>query len=287
MNRLLIVLAVLALLGGCKKKEEAPPVDDFRSDWKSLIEIRDAMCACKVETCAEAALARKTKWSTLVTTRSYKPSASQTKDLERISTEINNCMIKAMSGNVDAVSSPPQKPTVPATPTGPATVDQLIANARAFAPTVNPQLVVSWIDALYVDAEGKLDEDGELVLLLGPANASDDDPKRRIGAPVKKGPPPPTECMRLGWKAGWTSVEYACTEAGRDFGRCSVAEIWKRAIAKGAPAEGVAMVQLREEKPRRWIFTILDAPRNISIQHFFPDDCELALEKPQPVGPSR
>ena len=55
-----------------------------------------------------------------------------------------------------------------------------------------------------------------------------------------------------------------------------------RAIAKGTPADAVAIVQLGEATsttPRRWVCTLVDEPRKISIQHFFPDDCELSLEK--------
>lgn len=282
MKRVVTMFATVVALSGCKKQAPEPEPIDFRSDWKSLIEHRDRMCACKDRVCSEDALARMTTWSTRGERRSYKPSDNQTRDMDRIKLETSNCMIKTMRsvGDAAAPTPPPDKPTLPEAPTGPATADQLIALARGFAPVLHPQLVISWIDALYIDAEGKLDEDGELIVLLGPANASDDDPKRRIGAPVKKGPPPPTDCVKLTWKkGGWSSETSGCVDAGRDFARCTVAEIWKRAIEKGAPAEAVAMVQLREEKPRRWVFTILDAPRKISIQHFLPDDCELALEK--------
>jgi len=284
MTRIVIVLALVAGLGGCKKKQPDPPAIDFRSDWKTLLDLRDGMCRCKDRVCAEDALDRLKTWSTTGAKRDYKPTDTQIKDMDRVRQELNNCMVKAMATSVDVAAPappPPEKPTLPATPSGTATVDQLIALARGFAPVMHPQLVISSIDAVYVDAEGKLDEeDGELGILLGPANASDDDPKRRIGAPVKKGPPPPTECLKLTWKrGGWSSAPSGCIDAGRDFGRCSVMEIWKRAIAKGAPIEAIATVQLREEKPRRWVFTIVDEPRKINIQHVLPDDCELALEK--------
>lgn len=283
MTRTAIVLALVAGLGGCKKKEPDAPEIDFRADWKTLIDLRDMMCRCTDRGCAEDALNRLNKWSTTGARRNYTPTGPQLWDMDRIKHQLHTCMEKAVATKVDVAppAPPPQKPTLPATPSGTATVDQLIALARGFAPVMHPQLVISSIDAVYVDAEGKLDEeDGELGILLGPANTSDDDPKRRIGAPVKKGPPPPTECLKLTWKRGWSSAPSGCIDAGRDFGRCSIVENWKRAIAKGAPAEAVATVQLREAKPRRWTFTILDEPRKISIQHFFPDDCELALEKP-------
>ncbi len=280
----IVIAVVVALLGGCKKttSKEDEPVVDFRTDWKTLLDLREVMCRCTDSACAETTMARLTRWRSTGAKRDYRPSDAQTTDIHRITQEINDCMSTAMR-TVDVPPPPPPapsaKPTLPPTPAGAATVDELIALARGFAPVLHPQLVISSIDAVYVDADGKLDEeDGELGLLLGPANATDD-PKRRIGAPAKKGPPPPTECFKLTWKRGWSSAPSGCIEAGRDFGRCSISEVWNRAIAKGAPAEAVATIQLREEKPRRWTFTILDAPRKISVQHFFPDDCELTLER--------
>ncbi len=280
MNRIAVVLALFAVHGGCKEKDEEPVVD-FRTDWKTLLDLRDRMCSCTDKVCTDATLSRLQTWESAGAKRNYTPSGAQTADMNRLGTELASCMTEAIrSVDVVAPSPAPQKPALPASPPGTATVDELIALARGFAPVMHPQLVISSIDAVYVDAEGKLEEeDGELGILLGPANASEDDPKRRVGAPVKKGPPPPTECLKLTWKRGWSSAPSDCIGAGRDFGRCSISEIWKRAIAKGAPTEAVATIQLREEKLRRWTFTILDAPRKISIQHFFPDDCELALEK--------
>lgn len=289
MSRIVLVLAVVAALLGCKKKrtKEEPPAVDFRSDWKSLIEIRDAMCSCNNAACTETVLARKTKWTTELATRSYKPSDVQIKDVQRITDEITNCMIGAVRGDRDVAADPPPppaKPTKPAAPTAPVTVDQLIALARSYAPNAHPQLVIASIDANYVDAEGKLEEpDGGLTVHLGAAGPTDD-PKRRVGAPAKPRPAPPSECAKLVWTqvTGWTSEPFQCLEAQRPFGLCTVTEIWKRAIAKGAPADAVATVQLREvtpTTPRRWVFTVLDEPRKISIQHFFPDDCEPALEK--------
>ena len=284
MTRIAIMLAFVALLGSCKKNKSAEedPIVDFRTDWKTLLDLREVMCRCTDAVCAKTTLARLTTWQSTGAKRDYTPSDVQTKDMAGVTQEINSCMITAMRA-VDAPPppppAPPAKPTLPPTPSGAATVDELISLARGFAPVLHPQLVISSIDAVYVDADGKLDEeDGELGLLLGPANATDD-PKRRIGAPAKKGPPPPSECFKLTWKRGWSSAPSACIEAGRDFGRCSISEVWKRAIAKGAPAEAVATMQLREEKPRRWTFTILDAPRKISVEHSFPDDCALTLER--------
>lgn len=281
-----VIVTIGAMVGGCKKEAPAPKYE-FRSDWKLLIEIRNAMCACKDKACASASLGRLTKWSAEIATRSYKPSAVQMKDADRMTTEINNCMVKAMrTVDVDEAAtpaSPPQaKPTVPVAATLPVTVDQLIALARDYAPTEHPQLVISSIDATFVDAEGKLDEEtGALTVILGPAIPSDD-PKRRVGAPAKPRPAVPSECTKLLWAqaSGWKSERHACVEARRPFPRCAVTEIWKRAIAKGAPGDAVATLQLREATPRQWVFAIVDEPRKVSIKHSLPDDCELALEKP-------
>lgn len=284
MIRIAIVLALVAVLGGCKKKEPDAPAIDFRADWKTLIDLRDGMCRCTDRVCAGDALDRFTKWSGTGAKRDYKPSDTQIKDMDRVKQELNNCMVKAMARvetSQPGPPPPPPKPTQPAAAKQPITIDQLIALARDFAPIAHPQLVIASIDATYVDAEGALDEqEGALTIILGTA-APTDDPKRRVGAPVKPRLAAPTECKKLVWTlaAGWTTEPYGCIEARRPFPLCAVTEIWKRAIAKGAPADAVAVVQLREETPRRWVFTIVDEPRKINIQHFLPDDCELALEK--------
>lgn len=284
MTRITLVLAFVVALAGCKKEKPAPKYE-FRSDWKLLIEIRNAMCACKDPKCSSAVLARKTKWSAEIATRSYKPSAVQLADADKMIAEIDTCMTKALRGEVEVVA--PAKPAVPAKSAVPAaapalaTVEQLIALARDFAPSQHPQLVVASIDATFVDAEGKLDDQtGSLSIVLGSALPADD-PGRRVGAPPKPRPAPPSECSKLTWtqSLGWDSKAHACIEASRPFPRCPVTEVWKRAIAKGAPADAVATLSLREATPRVWQFTIVDEPRKVKIEHPLPDDCELAVEK--------
>ncbi|MBA3457432.1 MAG: hypothetical protein H0T42_30405 [Deltaproteobacteria bacterium] len=293
MNRIAIVFAFVVVLVGCKEEKPTPKYE-FRADWKLLIEIRNAMCACKDQACASAVLARKTKWSAEIATRDYKPSPVQIKDADNMSKEIDACMAKAMRGVTEPIPSgsastaPSGKPTpsptkaaLPAAAPTPATVDQLLALARDFAPTEHAQLAIASIDAEYVDVDGKLDDDnGSLTVILGTA-APTDDPNRRVGAPAKPRPTPPSTCTKLIWKqaSGWVSEPYGCIEAQRPFPRCQLAEIWKRALAKAVPKDGLAVIQLREATPRQWVFTMVDEPRKLNIQHSLPDDCELKLEK--------
>src|SRR5262249_52630129 len=124
-----------------------------------------------------------------------------------------------------------------------------------------------------------------------------DDPKRPIGAPVPT--PSPVDwlssgriddCPHVEWNPGRledAASGGSCTMMIAALGppHCTVREIWKRAIAKGAPAAALAQIALESallsDEPRSsWTFTIEDAPRNIHISEEFPDDCEPVVEKP-------
>ena len=70
--------------------------------------------------------------------------------------------------------------------------------------------------------------------------------------------------------------------------KCSVLEIWKRAIEAGAPASGLAVMRLRPklgDETQVWQFSIDDTPRNVHFSHQVADTCDTTLEKPTPVPP--
>jgi hypothetical protein len=57
--------------------------------------------------------------------------------------------------------------------------------------------------------------------------------------------------------------------------RCSVEAIWQRALAKGAPSEALATLELRlRSGEAQWKFQIVDQARNQTVISLsFPDDC--------------
>jgi len=291
MTRATLTVAVVLSLVGCKKERPPPPPPPipntaFDSTLRTMRAFRDDMCRCTDKACAAAVLERTNTWTKeadKTVANAPKLSGAQQGDLRAVSDAFTACMIKRMAVT-DGPAPPPVKPTVPEAASPEVTVDQLLARAREFARATHPQLVIASVDAVYVDAEGKLDEDeGKLTLVLGAMARAADDPRRRTGLPVKAPPVPPTGCQQLVWTraTGWNAEAVgSCIEALPPFPRCPITEIWKRAIAKNAPSDAVAVMQLREEPPRRWIFTIVDEPRKINIQHNLPDDCELTVEKP-------
>jgi hypothetical protein len=61
--------------------------------------------------------------------------------------------------------------------------------------------------------------------------------------------------------------------------RCSVAQIWARAVTRGAPASGLASLQLKtSQNGRAWLFEIpnrsTDGLKTSRFQASFADDCE-------------
>ena len=79
-----------------------------------------------------------------------------------------------------------------------------------------------------------------------------------------------------GW--GRFAPEY-CSDVDRYIARCTVVEIWQKAIKLGAPKDALAVITFRNTQPPKWGFSITDAPRDVHIAHEFPDDCERTLEK--------
>lgn len=184
----------------------------------------------------------------------------------------------------------------------PSTADAVIQ--RAFD-RANDTFAVSDATLEYVRQDGTLDPTyGGAQFYFGhrphPPPPPADDPKRPIGAPV---PPPPAQeslfdhhddCPRVSWRPGYFGSVAGGTscvpfmppiKVPLSHPHCGVGEIWKRAIAKGAPAEALAKLELQsdlaaENARQLWKFTIEDAPRGIRIEEMFADDCEPVVEKP-------
>jgi hypothetical protein len=288
MTRIAILIAVVAL-SGCKTESKTKSA--VAAAMAKMSEFADAMCACKDRACTDVVQESMTRWSADMAAKGDhrmddRPDEAAMKKMTEIGQQYAECMTRAMMASEPPPPPPPKpaKPEVPTVVASPATVEQLLAAARVWARGAHEQLQVVDLDVFYVDADGTLDPDsGKVRIELGRATPSADDPKRRTGAPVKPAPTQPTSCMELSWTAadGWVQQSRgSCREAVIPYPRCTVPVIWKRAIAKGAPADALAVLHVQERTPRRWSFAITDEPRNVAIQYSFDDDCELVVEKP-------
>ena len=130
----------------------------------------------------------------------------------------------------------------------------------------------------------------------GPAPITDD-PNRPTGAPIPALPPKPPEntslkrsdgslCPTGTWTsmAGWTWKAKArlCSAAAELVPRCSTAEVWKRAKAKRAPANAIAVLDLLrlDDGTQSWLFSITDELRKVDIDLELKDNCAAVVERP-------
>jgi hypothetical protein len=208
----------------------------------------------------------------------------------------SNASPSATAGSGSAVPTPDAAPV-------PDAADVVIHRAFAHA---SDEFAVSDAVLEYVRQDGTLDPTyGHVRFLFGhrphPPPPPVDDPKRPIGAPVPSSAPSMVtvlmdrhdDCPRVTWEPG--KLDAAASGASCEefippvrvplrHPRCGVREIWKRAIAKDAPAEALAKLELdsdlaSEEARQVWKFTIEDAPRGIHIEERFADDCDPVVEQ--------
>lgn len=210
----------------------------------------------------------------------------------------------APSRNAAAV---PATAPVPTAAPVPAAADAVLHRAFSHA---SDTFAVSDVVLEYVRQDGTLDPTyGHAQFKFGhrphPPPPPADDPKRPIGAPIPPSPPAVSlferseDCPRVTWESGQLDDEaggISCEQfmppirMPLSHPRCTVREIWKRAIAKGAPAEALARLQaegdmLSDDARQVWKFAIEDAPRGIHIEETFADDCNPVVEQPQPPPP--
>jgi hypothetical protein len=237
---------LLALLFACK----VPPEDSKLANARAF---KDMMCGCKDPACADKV------------TQGYLhfwDGVKLTKELDTLQRQITECAMKAQLPD-------PKLPLPPANPS----IEAVIAAATAWQ--VDHQHEFAEVHASYVDASGQLDaQHGNVsVYFIRPPI---DDPHRKTGAPVAPSGGP---CESALWQAGgWRVFGVECeTFVASHVPNCTVVEIWKRAIADGAPTDALAVITFARDG---WIFDITDDPRNVHIRHTYPDNCERALESP-------
>jgi hypothetical protein len=240
-----------------------------------------------------------TKWSVEMadteartSQRDRPPTDEQMKRMTAAGQKYGECMTKAMS--LGAEPPPPEPPApikgdpvptaVPTSPNlpppsyGTLWADRLWADARTWTRAKREGRQLASATFAYVDRHGALDRaDGEVTLVFG--RVDDGDSKRKLGAKVRP-KQPHTDCFQLSTTTGtWNETSTECVDTSADPLRCTVAQIWQRAIAKKAPEEALATITVSGATSKSWTFVIEDEPRKVHIQHIFADDCELAVEQ--------
>ncbi len=278
MNRsaaLVAIAAAVAAIGstGCKKKRGGEV--EIGRMIREMRGFKDRMCACKDKACADEVTAAVKSWSEDLAKSGlmdgHKPSSQDSSKIELIMGQYSDCMSK-LSG----------------LPPAPVHIDDLLRKEIA---ALGKDLVLSEILIEYANADGALDPTyGKLSLRTGKLPPPDpaDDPSRPIGAPVSAAPDHDgsrdMDCPSLVvGNHGETRATGPCmVMAHLAQPKCSVHEVWRQAIAAGAPERGLAKLRLQsdgEPPGQRWIFTIDDDPRKIHFVHEVSDACPPVLEK--------
>lgn len=265
-------LVALVLAGGCTCRRAPSEVSRAR-------ELRDEICACSTTACVDEVGRRfQAKYGKREDRSSQEPEIVKAISvcLERISRAEQAAAISDAGVRDAALDAPPAQPAVPVE----RTADALLAAARAWQQTTHPELVTDDIDVRYVGADGVIDpEFGAVVVVLSAPKSPVDDPARRTGAPVKPAARPPS-CPTLRFAQGtWYRTNHSCELTRGHTPRCSVPVIWQRAIAQGAPADALAVLEFRAWAQPTWVFRISDELRGVAITHQFHDDCPLAVEQ--------
>ena len=235
-------------------------------------------CACTTKACAERVLQAFERFDWRAD--SAPPSKAERALLEELETTVTECVRKASAPptvDSEGLAMPPSKPIHDA--------DAIVRHTYSGL----GKYVVSAIQLDYVRATGELDPKyGKATFVLGIARPPDpaEDPDRPLGAPIVDAAPPPDvssdQCPIYQWtKGARATIKRACeltTAITRP--KCSVVEVWRRAIAGKAPAEGLAKLTFQATPSPAWTFAIDDAPRKVKVRQTIADTCEPTIERP-------
>jgi hypothetical protein len=289
MRAFVAIATVLAVLAGCPKKSSK---DSTAVAMERMREFKDRMCACKAgdKPCADKVQDELIRWSTETAKTASDPERLDErtmKEMTEIGTQYAECIQIAMSPA--GTTRAPDGSTVLIAD---ALIKQTFDDAGAAA-------TVTELRLSYVREDGVIDPTyGTAEIHLGKpkrARPPADDPSRPIGAPVPVDPQLADDvmarCPVYTWKSGArTESDGSCLSLGAlERPRCSVLEVWAQAIEAGAPAKGLAIIDLNAAplgERQSWTFSITDGPRDIHFAKSVPDVCEPTLEKPVPVPPT-
>lgn len=274
-----LAVALISAAGACEKPEP-PALREMRARIEGFAA---ELCACADVACADRVTAARTAWATSSKTpTNLGPAALRVMEAANVRADGCEARLRAMA--------PPPSPAVdagvpadvgPPAIASPAEAGNVLRVARDWAGGDR----VARLEVAYVGADGILDaEHGRVEVRFGTAPAAADDPRRRTGAPVTPSAERTTPCVRTKWAAttGWALQDTPCKPVAAPGPRCTVQEVWKRAIAMGAPADALAVLTFETTMNPIWIFVVRDAPRDVNVQLPVPDDCALAVEAPGP-----
>ncbi len=267
----------LFLVAGCPDRKS--PQRAARMAVEKFKGFTNRMCVCKDMTCVDAVQREMTAWGQGMAKENtnIKPDEETMKAMSELATRYSECVMKLMPEDT-AVATVVPDDIPPSSTTRDA--DTLLRDARTWARTKQPEHFVTQAQFEYVDERGAFDEThGVLKIVFLRSQKRPDDSKRKIGAPVDTAEVV-EDCFQLAWSpsAGWSRSRYGCSSDARDVvNKCSPAGVWKKAIERGAPAEGLAKLHMWPGD--RWSFTIRDEPRGIDVRESILDDCPLAVEK--------
>jgi hypothetical protein len=285
-----VALAVVASAAACKQKREEP-----REVLVAMQAFTNQMCSCKIgdKACADKVQEGMQRWGTEMARRAdqrERMDEELLKQLTEVTQKYTECTTKVTAGESPPVEPQPSGDHLPPPPPAgkPVAIDAQLRVVRDYAARLHPGGVLSRLAIRYARADGTLDPTyGKLELYYNrPPAEPADDPKRPIGAPVPAPPVDPATLECPLWtleKSGWVRSMMPCMGGMRlAFPRCSVAQVWARAIADQAPKAALATLVLVEGAAgaQKWQFAISDPPRKIDFQRTYPDDCEPVLEQP-------
>lgn len=289
---LLATLGVAMLDVGCKA-----PVDHSSQDEIDATRLRNEMCACLDEACRKHVRDKLEVWQHVVADRNS-PEPLAPKAAEMLAA-LQSCDALHASAPTPsplpsgAASAPTASAALPTDP-HPSVAAFLAELWRQAREDDDPDLQLRSVHVSYVRSDGTLDATyGEIKAATGfpepvPPRPPDDS-TRPTGAPIPVLPAPPRKtretCPELEWSArtGWEKNGWTCYLGGELLGRqlrCSVVELWKRAIAKGAPPDALAVIRLQPgPNGNVWSFRITDELRGVHVSLDLPDDCDPVVEK--------
>jgi hypothetical protein len=248
----------LVLVLGCKDRAPEPP--SATAVRKAL---QDRMCACTTRSCAKLVSGELADVSRATASKEAALAAADTASLAALDAAIAACATKIMHAN-----------TRP---------DEMIRDAFDHPPTDRAYVVE--VTVRDVQSDGTLDLDtGEAVVRFN-----------LIPESGSSGPPQPAGCPMWRWKDGErTQGETSCL--GFDPiapPRCTIAQLWQRAIALPTPADALATISRGSVQAnaaeleamvaqgdgattRRWLFQALDHARAVVAATTILDDCDPA-----------
>ncbi len=175
-------------------------------------------------------------------------------------------------------SNSPSAPTSDPYSMSGATPDEIIAKLVAIE-------TIGDVTAKYARSNGHLDPKlGELfVRRIYPTDKRGRESERPLGGPILWNQT--VYAGYLTWDANGIVKKrdsgYGDEQAVITKPACSIAQLWKKALAGGAPTDALAVITLLagdEGHPQRWVFTITDSPRKVFYRLEQPDDCPASAE---------